>query len=63
MFDVADLSTKEGHEIGYFSMADERNIPCDQSEYFVPNLDYKNTSLIQKLKQEHMQLRKGFMVR
>lgn len=50
MFDVADLSTKEGHEIGYFSMADERNIPCDQSEYFVPNLDYKNTSLIQKLK-------------
>lgn len=50
MFDVADLFSNEGHEIGYFSMADERNIPCDQSEYFVPNLDYKNTSLIQKLK-------------
>ena len=29
-----------GHEVICFAMQDEKNLPCDQSEYFVSNVDY-----------------------
>lgn len=40
LFDVAEALRGMGHEVGFFSMRDERNIPCEQSEYFVSNSDY-----------------------
>jgi glycosyltransferase involved in cell wall biosynthesis len=39
-FDVAKGLRTLGHEIGFFSMQDERNVPSDQSSYFVSNSDY-----------------------
>lgn len=40
LFDVADALRDKGHEVGFFSMQDERNIPCEQEKYFVSNSDY-----------------------
>ena len=36
-FPLADASRKAGHEVIFFSMQDEKNIPCEQSKYFVSN--------------------------
>lgn len=36
-FNTAELLREAGHEVVFFSCLDERNIPCDQSVYFVPN--------------------------
>ncbi|MBN4046689.1 glycosyltransferase family 4 protein [bacterium AH-315-P07] len=60
MFDAADLFEQQGHRILYFSMDDPRNIPCDQAEYFVPNLDYKNTTLPQKVRHAKTILQRTF---
>lgn len=39
-----------GHEVICFSMQDEKNLPCEQEEFFVSNVDYNNCSgLTQKL--------------
>lgn len=40
LFDVADALRSLGHEVGFFSMQDERNLPCRQERYFVSNSDY-----------------------
>ena len=48
-FTLADGLRKLGHEVFFFSMQDERNEPCDQSDYFVMTRDYNgSSSLIQK---------------
>lgn len=39
-FGLAELLKKAGHEVIYFSMQDERNLPCAQSEYFVSNVEF-----------------------
>lgn len=39
-FGLAELLKKAGHEVIYFSMQDERNLPCAQSEYFVSNIEF-----------------------
>jgi glycosyltransferase involved in cell wall biosynthesis len=39
-FALADLLRGMGHEVIFFSMEDERNLPCEQSPYFAPNRDY-----------------------
>lgn len=36
-FTLADAFRKAGHEVIFFSMQDEKNIPCEQSKYFVSN--------------------------
>lgn len=39
-FSLGDLLEKKGHQVIWFSMKDERNLPCAQSKYFVDNVDF-----------------------
>lgn len=39
-FSLGDLLKKRGHQVIWFSMKDDRNLPCDQSKYFVNNVDF-----------------------
>ena len=39
-FSLGDLLEKRGHQVIWFSMKDERNLPCAQSKYFVNNVDF-----------------------
>lgn len=39
-FTLAEALKNKGHEVVFFSMKDEKNIPCDQEEYFVSNKAY-----------------------
>ena len=41
-FGLGDLLQKRGQEVVYFSMKDERNIPCAQEKYFVENIDFNS---------------------
>lgn len=41
-FAQAEALKAKGHEVVFFAMEDEKNIPCEQSKYFVPNVDYNN---------------------
>lgn len=36
-FTVAEALRRKGHEVIFFAMQDEKNIPCEQAEYFVSN--------------------------
>lgn len=44
-YNLAEALTAAGHEVIFFSMHDERNIPCAQDKYFVSNVDYNNTEI------------------
>lgn len=49
-FALAEGLRRAGHEVAFFSMQDERNLPCDQAKYFVSSKDYNGpSSLGQKL--------------
>ena len=39
-FSLGDLLEKRGHQVIWFSMKDERNLPCAQSKYFVNHVDF-----------------------
>ena len=39
-FGQADALKAKGHEVIFFSMDDERNVPCAQNKYFAPNVEY-----------------------
>lgn len=39
-FGLAELLRKAGHEVIFFAMEDEHNLPCAQSEYFVSNVEF-----------------------
>ena len=39
-FALAEALKAKGHEVIFFAMQDEKNLPCEQSKYFVPNVDY-----------------------
>ena len=39
-FAVADALRELGHEVHFFAMEDEKNLPCEDSDLFVPNRDY-----------------------
>lgn len=39
-FGLADLLKKQGNEVIFFSMKDEKNVPCEQEKYFVENVDF-----------------------
>lgn len=42
-FSLGDLLEKRGHQVIWFSMKDDRNRPCAQSEYFVEHVDFNAT--------------------
>ena len=39
-FGLGGLLKKRGHEVIYFSMKDDKNVPCAQEKYFVDNVDF-----------------------
>lgn len=39
-FAVADALREAGHEVRFFAMEDEGNLPCEDADLFVPNRDY-----------------------
>lgn len=47
-YNLAEALTAAGHEVIFFSMYDERNIPCAQDKYFVSNVDYNDPKCSQK---------------
>lgn len=47
-FGLAELLRKAGHEVMFFAMQDEKNIPCGQSEFFVSNVDFNGELTIRK---------------
>lgn len=50
-FSLADILKSQGHEVIFFSMQDDKNIPSQQEKYFVSHKEYnKKTSLLQKWK-------------
>lgn len=50
-FTLAELLKRAGHQVIFFSMKHEKNIKCDQEEYFVENREYVGkSSFIQKMK-------------
>lgn len=50
-FGLAELLKNAGHEVLFFAMQDDRNIPCDESEYFVSNVEFNgDLSTAQKIK-------------
>ncbi len=40
-FGLADLLQKEGHEVHFFGMKGERNLPCLDEQYFVTEINYR----------------------
>lgn len=40
-FSLAEALRKQGHDVVFFSMEDSRNVPCEQSGYFVSNRELK----------------------
>ena len=36
-FTLAEALQKKGHQVIFFAMQDEKNLPCEQAEYFVSN--------------------------
>lgn len=49
-FSLAEGLRSLGHEVFFFSMKDERNVPCSEEEYFVSNIDYNDDGLIKKIR-------------
>ena len=45
-FTLAEALKKQGHEVIFFSMKDEKNIPCEQEEYFVSNKAYNGGIMV-----------------
>lgn len=43
-FGVAEALREMGHEVHFFAMEDEKNLPCEDSDLFVPNRDYNGPS-------------------
>ena len=39
-FSLGELLQKRGHQVIWFSMKDDRNLPCAQREYFVDHVDF-----------------------
>ena len=39
-FSLGELLERRGHQVIWFSMKDDRNVPCAQSEYFVDHVDF-----------------------
>lgn len=53
---LGELLKNEGHEVLYFSMNDENNLPSNESQYFVSNVDYSGKDSVFK------QIKYGFKI-
>lgn len=49
-FNLANILRKKGHEICFFAMSDERNIPDPNCDLFVSNIDFKRLANSKSLK-------------
>ena len=47
---TAELLKQKGHEVFFFSMADEKNLPDAYADYFPKNTDPRNLSIFKKIK-------------
>ena len=50
MLEVSELLRAGGHEVLFFAMQHQRNLPSPHSRYFVSQINYRNTSAWYKLK-------------
>ena len=51
--DMADILTRAGHEVAFFSMYHPRNLPTKWSKYFVSSVDYddsRNVGVLEKFR-------------
>lgn len=49
-FSLASALEKAGHEVIFFSMKSDKNVPCKQEKYFVTNREYnQKTNFFQKI--------------
>lgn len=49
-FNTAELLKKNGHDVFFFSTKDDKTLPYEYSDYFPKSKDYRNLSIISKLK-------------
>lgn len=50
-FGLAKLLKQQGHQVIFFAMEDEKNLPCEQAEYFVSHVEFNGElSVMDKLK-------------
>ncbi|MBQ8647854.1 MAG: glycosyltransferase family 4 protein [Oscillospiraceae bacterium] len=50
-FALADALRRAGHEVIFFAMESEKNLPCEQADYFVSGVDYNGPqSVADKIK-------------
>lgn len=49
-FNTADLLREHGHEVFFFSLKREENVPCLQSSYFCEAIDFKSKGFFNKAK-------------
>jgi len=49
-FTLAESLINRGHEVVYFAMEDEKNLACEQAQYFVSNVDYNNGGVLNQAK-------------
>ena len=51
-FALAEALKKCGHEVIFFGMQNDENLPCEQEKYFVKNIDYRSSkNKLKKIKQ------------
>lgn len=50
-FSLARMLQEHGHDVVFFGMQDENNMPCDQSRFFVSKKDYNHGSPFMQLKE------------
>ena len=50
LFDLKQLLERNGHTVAVFAMRHARNPPSQFDHYFVPNVDFRNLSLMGRLK-------------
>ena len=55
-FSLGELLEKRGHQVIWFSMKDDRNLPCAQSEYFVNHVDFNASGNPLKLAESALHL-------
>jgi len=46
VFETAKILKKQGHQVAFFSMKDEKNLPDENSEYFVSNIDFHRNGIL-----------------
>lgn len=50
MFEVSQVLESHGHTVEFFAMQHERNRPSANADYFVSNIEYRDTSIAYKLR-------------